>query len=146
MHSRFISRREIDDRIYEVLTPWQLSRSPQRTAVPYFTTRGSDDRRILTMLDRRRMAVSSTPAAPPKSPVLAALLSFLLVGMGQIYLGQVEKGLCMLAVVLLLVMTVVLGPIGIVILLINVVDAFVIGMRMRDGKQIGKWQFFFSQR
>ncbi|HWF89517.1 MAG TPA: hypothetical protein VN659_11815 [Pyrinomonadaceae bacterium] len=97
------------------------------------------------MLDRRRRVVSSTPATAPKSPVLAALLSFLLVGMGQIYLGQVEKGLCMLAVVLLLLMTDVLGAIGIALLLLNVVDAFVIGMRMRDGKQTGKWQFFFSR-
>jgi TM2 domain-containing membrane protein YozV len=98
------------------------------------------------MLGRRRNAVSATPPVPPKSPVLAALLSFLLVGMGQVYLGQVEKGLCMLAVVLLLMMTVLLGPIGIVILLLNVLDAFVIGMRMRDGKQIGKWQFFINKK
>lgn len=84
------------------------------------------------------------PVAQQKSPVLAALLSFLLVGMGQVYLGQVEKGLCMLAVVLLLIMTGVLGPIGIAILLFNVVDAFVLGVRIRDGKQIGKWQFFVS--
>ena|ERR1044071_8160620 len=145
MNSRFIPGREISDQVYGLLTPRQRSHSSQRTSAPYFTTRGSDDRRILTMLDQRRMVVSSTPATPPKSPVLAALLSFLLVGMGQIYLGQVEKGLCMLAMVLLLMMTNVLGAIGIVLLLLNVVDAFVIGMRMRDGKQIGNWQFFFSR-
>ena len=80
-----------------------------------------------------------------KSPVLAALLSFLLVGMGQVYLGQVEKGLCMLALALLLIMTVVLGPIGIVILILNVVDAFVLGVKVQNGETVGKWQFFFNQ-
>src|SRR5262245_21220925 len=35
-------------------------------------------------------------ATNTKSPVLAALLSFLMVGMGQIYIGQVEKGLTMI--------------------------------------------------
>ncbi len=90
-------------------------------------------------------AVTSMPVAQTKSPVLAALLSFLLVGMGQIYLGQVEKGLCMLGVVLLLIMTVVVGPAGIIILLFNVVDAFVLGMKIRNGETIGKWQFFFSR-
>ena len=97
------------------------------------------------MLWPGRTEVSSTPVAQQKSPVLAALLSFLLVGMGQIYLGQVEKGLCMLGVVLLLIMTVVLGPVGIVILLFSVVDAFVLGMKIRNGEAIGDWQFFFSR-
>ena len=87
-------------------------------------------------------AVTAMPLAQQKSPVLAALLSFLLVGMGQIYLGQVEKGLCMLAVVLLLIMTAFIGPLGIVILVLNVVDAFVLGVKIRRGDVVGKWQFF----
>jgi TM2 domain-containing membrane protein YozV len=85
-------------------------------------------------------------ANQPKSPGLAALLSFLLVGMGQIYLGQVEKGLCMLGVVLLLIMNAVLGPLGIVILLFNVLDAFLMGRKVKEGRQIGKWQFFFQSK
>ena len=87
-------------------------------------------------------AVTAMPVAQQKSPVLAALLSFLLVGMGQIYLGQVEKGLCMLAVVLLLIMTAFVGPLGILILVLNVVDAFVLGVKIRRGEAVGKWQFF----
>ena len=85
-------------------------------------------------------------ATNTKSPVLAALLSFLLVGMGQIYIGQVEKGLTMIAVVLLLIVTVVLGPLGLLILLLNVVDAFVLARIVNKGKPIRKWQFFFQSK
>jgi TM2 domain-containing membrane protein YozV len=81
-----------------------------------------------------------------KSPVLAALLSFLMVGMGQIYIGQVEKGLTMIGVVLLLIVTVVLGPLGLLILVFNVVDAFVLARIVNQGKPIRKWQFFFQSK
>ena len=80
----------------------------------------------------------------PKSPPLAALLSFLLVGMGQVYLGQVEKGLAMLGVVLLLVLTVVLGPLGFLLLLLNVSDAFLLARKVNRGRPIRKWEFFFN--
>lgn len=83
------------------------------------------------------------PMDQRKSPVLAALLSFLLVGMGQIYLGQVEKGLCMLAVVLLLIMSTMMTPLGVIILFLNVLDAFLLGRRVRQGQQVRRWQFFF---
>jgi|GEM_PF-5638240 len=80
-----------------------------------------------------------------KSPALAALLSFLLVGMGQVYLGQVEKGLCLLVLVILLVMSSVPGPLGLILLLLNVLDAFLMGRKVKEGRQIRKWQFFFSR-
>src|SRR5258708_4753674 len=62
----------------------------------------------------------------PRLPTLAALLSFLLVGMGQIYLGQVEKGLCLLATILLLIVGGVPTPIAIAMFLLNVLDAFLL--------------------
>lgn len=80
-----------------------------------------------------------------KSPPLAALLSFLLVGMGQVYLGQTEKGLMMLAVMLLLLLTVVLGPLGPILLLLNVSDAFLLARKVNRGRAIGKWEFFFNR-
>jgi hypothetical protein len=86
------------------------------------------------------------PVDQPKSPGLAALLSFLLVGMGQIYLGQVEKGLCMLGVVLLVIMSAALSPLGVVILFLNVLDAFLVGRRVRQGQQVRRWQFFFHSK
>lgn len=81
----------------------------------------------------------------PASPALAALLSFLLVGMGQVYLGQVDKGLAMLGTVLLLMVTVALGPLGVVILLVNMLDAFLLARKAREGKPILSWEFFFSR-
>ncbi|MFY9620640.1 MAG: hypothetical protein WAQ99_12595 [Pyrinomonadaceae bacterium] len=95
--------------------------------------------------DSEREVSHSLAINQPKSPVLAALLSSLLVGMGQIYLGQVEKGLCLLVVVLLLVMSSAPGPWGIVLLLINVLDAFLLGRKVKRGRQLRRWQFFFSR-
>ena len=36
------------------------------------------------------------PAIPPKNPATAAILAFLITGVGQIYLGQTLKGIAML--------------------------------------------------
>jgi TM2 domain-containing membrane protein YozV len=39
------------------------------------------------------------PGDPPKDPIIAALLSFLIAGgLGQIYFGQTKKGLIIIAV------------------------------------------------
>jgi TM2 domain-containing membrane protein YozV len=83
--------------------------------------------------------------AQSKSPALAALLSFLLVGMGQIYLGQVEKGLAMLGTVLLLMLTITLGQLGFIILLFNVLDAFLLARKIEEGKPLLRWEFFFNR-
>lgn len=86
------------------------------------------------------------PIIQPPLPTLAALLSFLLVGMGQIYLGQVEKGLCLLATILLLIVGGVPTPIAIAMFLLNVLDAFLLAQRLTKGRLIGKWQFFFQSK
>lgn len=87
-----------------------------------------------------------TRSEQQKSPALAGLLSFLLVGMGQIYLGQVEKGLCLLGVVLLLILGGVPGQVAIAVLLLNVVDAFLLAQRIKEGRPITRWQFFFQSK
>lgn len=79
-----------------------------------------------------------------KSPVLAALLSFLLVGMGQIYIGQIEKGVTMIVIVMSLMLTIAPGPWGMVILFFNVLDAFVLAHRINKGRKLGRWQLFFQ--
>jgi len=66
--------------------------------------------------------------------------------MGQVYLGQVDKGLAMLGTVLLLTLTVAPGPLGVVILLVNVLDAFLLARKARKGQPILSWEFFFSPR
>jgi TM2 domain-containing membrane protein YozV len=45
--------------------------------------------------------VDRVRAPPRKTPMLAAILSLLITGSGQIYLGRVGRGLCFLGVVLL---------------------------------------------
>lgn len=87
-----------------------------------------------------------SPRDNAKSPVLAALLSFLLVGMGQVYIGQVEKGFVLLGAVLLLLLTVVPGAPGLLILLANVLDAFLLARRLARGERVGKWDFFFNSK
>ena len=67
------------------------------------------------------------------SAVLAVILSCLIPGIGQIYLGQTLKG------VLILVGTFVTGPVGWVIAMI---DAYLIGKKLESGKSVGEWEFF----
>lgn len=77
----------------------------------------------------------------PKSPFLAELLSCLIVGVGQMYNGQVAKG------VVLLIATAIIGSatfgIGYFILwLIAIIDAGKIARKINAGKVVGDWEFF----
>ncbi|MBR1966342.1 MAG: hypothetical protein IKA22_07010 [Lentisphaeria bacterium] len=77
----------------------------------------------------------------PKSPFLAELLSCLIVGVGQMYNGQVAKG------VVLLIATAIIGSatLGIgyfVLWLIAIIDAGKIARKINAGKVVGDWEFF----
>lgn len=76
-----------------------------------------------------------------KSAVTACLLSLVLVGLGQMYLGQAAKGLLMLlgAVV---IGAVTLGVATVLIWIIAAVDAYKIGKKLEDGYPVGKWEWF----
>lgn len=65
--------------------------------------------------------------------------------MGQVYLGQVEKGLSMLSVALLLIMKVVLGPLGLVLLIFNVLDAFFWPGKSNEVNRCGSGNSFFTR-
>jgi len=81
------------------------------------------------------------PSTPPKDPIVAALLSFLLLGgVGQIYLGQQKKG------IILIVATVVLACVGVGLLvpLVGAYDAYVIGNKLKMGKSVGDMEFFWQ--
>ncbi len=67
-------------------------------------------------------------------------------GMGQVYLGQVEKGLVLLCAALLLWLTAAQGAPGLLILLANVLDAFLLARRLGRGERVGRWEFFFNPR
>ena len=76
-----------------------------------------------------------------KSPSTAGCLSFLICGLGQMYNGQVLKG------IVLLVACAVLGAatagIGAaVIWIVGIIDASNIAKKINAGKQVGPWEFF----
>jgi TM2 domain-containing membrane protein YozV len=81
------------------------------------------------------------PSAPPKNPIIAAILSFLLLGgVGQIYLGQTKKG------IILIVATLVLSCIGVglIIPIVGAIDAYMLADKLQKGESIGDMQWFWE--
>jgi TM2 domain-containing membrane protein YozV len=81
------------------------------------------------------------PSNPPKNPIIAAVLSLLLLGgVGQMYIGQMKKG------IILIVATVVLSCIGIgvVIPILGAVDAYMLADKLQKGEAIGDMQWFWE--
>ncbi len=81
------------------------------------------------------------PSNPPKDPIIAAVLSLLLLGgVGQMYLGQTKKG------VIILVATIVLACVGVGALIpfVGAYDAYVIGNKLKEGKPVGDMEFFWQ--
>ena len=81
------------------------------------------------------------PSNPPKNPIIAAILSFLLLGgVGQIYLGQTKKG------IIIIVASVVLACVGIglVIPILGAVDAYMLAEKLKNGEAIGDMQWFWE--
>lgn len=81
---------------------------------------------------------------PPKDPVMMCVLSVLLVGLGQILLGQTAKGITILAgTVALVIFTcgwgALLAPF---IWLISGLDAYKIATKLKDGHSVKQWEFF----
>jgi len=78
------------------------------------------------------------PATGAKSPVLAAVLSFFLLGGGgQIYLGQWKKGLALMAASFILSFALV----GFFVNLLGAGDAYGTAKKMNEGFAVGEWQF-----
>jgi TM2 domain-containing membrane protein YozV len=76
-----------------------------------------------------------------KNPVVAGLLSFLIIGLGQIYNGQVAKGLVLLVSAIVLgVLTACIGPL--VVAVVSIVDAVMIAKKLQQGQAVGEWEWF----
>ena len=76
-----------------------------------------------------------------KNPVVAGLLSFLIVGLGQIYNGQVAKGLVLLVSAIVLgVLTACIG--SLVVAVVSIVDAVMIAKKLQQGQAVGEWEWF----
>ncbi len=72
---------------------------------------------------------------------VAVLLSCLLPGVGQIYLGQTMKGLALLVLALVLG-SATLGTLGVVVWLVALIDAHKIGTKLAAGQPVREWDFF----
>ena len=100
------------------------------------------------------------PSDPPKSPALALILNLLgllwLNGIGNMFLGQIVKGIVLLGVgivALVLAGVSMLCCIGYVLFpllwlafpIVLALDAYLLAKKMEDGEAIGEWQFFFQK-
>ena len=84
------------------------------------------------------------PPVRPKSPVLVFVLNLLLIGSGQIVLGQTRKGIAILVGcgtvgVLTFGSCPLLAPIFGVIF---GMDAYMIANKLNGGTPVGRWEFF----
>ncbi len=83
------------------------------------------------------------PSNPPKDPIIAAVLSVLLLGgVGQIYLGQQKKGIILIVATLLLSCV----GIGVLIPFVGAYDAYVIGTKLKNGQAVGDMEFFWQAK
>lgn len=109
---------------------------------------------VATRQTRYSQAISANegqfvfPSDPPKDPILICLLSVLLVGLGQIVLGQTAKGIMLLLGALfggcvIGVLTMGLGLILVpIIWLVSGIDAYRIATKLKEGQPVHKWEFF----
>lgn len=81
------------------------------------------------------------PSTPPKNPIIAAVLSALIPGLGQVYLKQVLKGLAIVGGNVVMVIAS-MGLANIFIWVAAVIDAYKIGNKLQKGTPVQKWEFF----
>lgn len=84
------------------------------------------------------------PSNPPKDPVIAAILSLLVLGgAGQLYLGQQKKGI-ILIVASALLWCLSVGTLGWIVQLVGAYDAYVIANKLKNGQSVGDMEFFWQ--
>ena len=98
----------------------------------------NDPAKILQTVDEQ-----SSITASNKSPIVAALLSYFLCGgAGQIYLGQIKKGVALIIVTFFTSFIL----IGMFVNLAGTIDAYRIGKKISRGHSVGEWEFDISWR
>jgi hypothetical protein len=81
------------------------------------------------------------PSVPPKNPLKAFLLSFLVIGIGQMYAGQVTKGVALF--ILALIISVLIVPYAVLgVWIISVFDAYYVARKLRRGFPVRQWEWF----
>lgn len=89
----------------------------------------------------RLKEIKKTQTIDSTNPAIMGLLSFLLVGLGQMIMGQVTKGIVMLIGALILGFFT-FGLSALLTTPISIIDAVLIAKKKQQGKQIGEWEFF----
>jgi len=85
------------------------------------------------------------PKQPPKSPVVAALLSLIVFGgAGQIWLGQWKKGVLLIALSAFL-LWITAGIWGWFLVIVGALDAHHIARKLRGGTAVGEMEWFWSK-
>jgi TM2 domain-containing membrane protein YozV len=83
------------------------------------------------------------PSDPPKNPIVAALLSFFLLGgVGQMYLGQTKKGVILLIATLLLYCA---FGLGVIPNILGTIDAYMLADKLQKGQPIGDMEWFWEK-
>jgi TM2 domain-containing membrane protein YozV len=81
------------------------------------------------------------PSDPPKKAFIALLLSMVVVGVGQMYLGQVFKGLSIfIAAVMMAIVT--MGVAALAVWIVAMIDAYIIGKKLERGQPVRRWEWF----
>ena len=85
---------------------------------------------------KQQRYISLTDSSSLKSPFIACILS-VIPGVGQMYLGQKKKGILMLVTVY---------PLYIITIPFGMIDAYILGRRIRNGNAITPWECFWNRR
>lgn len=81
------------------------------------------------------------PRPPKKGKRSGVLISFFLPGVGQIYLGQIPKGACILSAHLLIGL-VTWGVGSLPIWILGMIDTYKLQKKLLSGQPIRQWDFF----
>jgi TM2 domain-containing membrane protein YozV len=83
------------------------------------------------------------PSTPPKNPIIALILSLILGGVGQLYLGQQKKGIILIVVWVLGWCTA--GIVTGLVAIVGAIDAYMLGDKLQKGESIGDMQWFWDK-
>ncbi len=83
------------------------------------------------------------PSDPPKNAILAAILSLILGGVGQLYLGQQKKGIILIVVWVLGWCS--FGVVTTIASIIGAIDAYIMADKLQKGEAIGDMQWFWEK-
>lgn len=144
-------RAKYDEKLEAKMRSQRESEDAERYRAEYERNRAAEEaERYHNKYERYRAEYEQQQYASPshsysdhkiKSPIGAALLSFLLLpGAGQIYLGQIKKGI-LIIVAYLVVNSIEINAIDAIFRLLAAVDAFRAAQKMDQGKSVDDMEF-----